>query len=391
MNNCAAIRGAPKAALEVQVLTSWADLAAREADWRAMHDNCRGRLYSSFDWLAAQQAGFGPPEALRIVTIWQGRDMVAAAPMCLIRKRFSKLLPLYRPRVLSGWVCSYTGFFEFLATSRDTLRALLEAVCREAPRGGIELPTFRLCTRDAFTTRCLRLGGLDLWQDRAQGASIAENLCDWDSYCQSRSRSFRKKVRVSSRELQRAGAEVEAFLSEAEEPVQRMLALSGRSWKQRTGTGIAALHGGDVFLADLWRRFAGRDNGSLVLIRAENADIASFCAVRCKDTWYSVFSEFDEAYAGMAPGRASLYQGLQQLIARGQPARVEFGRRTHFLKDFETGSFQVRRVRGVPRGSGAYWLLKLEDELRELTGLRGMLPQKKLRRADVTHHGGGEA
>ncbi|WP_264212634.1 GNAT family N-acetyltransferase [Leisingera thetidis] len=388
MNSCSVIRSAQPEALDTRVLTCWEDFAALEADWRAMHESCRGRLFSSFDWLAAQYAGFGVPGELRVVTVWQAGMMVAAAPMCLVRQRASKLLPFYRPRVLTGWLCNYSGFFEFLASSRETLRVLLAAVCKAAPRAGIELPMFRVCTRDVFTTRCLRLSGLELWQDREQDSSLAENLADWDSYCQTRSRSFRKKVRVSGKQLKQAKAETEAYTGPAEAPVQRMIALSRRSWKQKSGTGLAALDGGDAFLCEFWRRFAGRKCGSLVLMRAEEKDIASFCAVRCQDTWYGLFTEFDEAYSDLSPGRSILYLGLQTVIGKGEPVRFEFGRRTHFLKDFETGSYQLRRVRGVRRGSRVYWLLKLEDLLRELTGLRGLLPRRKPRRADVLANDG---
>ncbi|KIC34088.1 GNAT family N-acetyltransferase [Leisingera sp. ANG-S5] len=389
MSDGAALRCAALEPLQTRILNRWEDLAVLEPEWRRMHERCRGRLFSSFDWLAAQYAGFGSPGELRVITIWQASQMVAAAPMCLIRKRFSKLLPFFRPRVLTGWLCHYAGFFEFLATSRETLRALLEAVCKSAPRAGIELALFRVCTRDVFATRCLRIGGLELWQDRAQGSSIAENLTDWDSYCETRSRSFRKKVRISDRLLQEAKAELEVFQSQDTAPVQRMLVLSQRSWKQTSGTGLAALQGGSTFLHELWRRLAARGCGSLILLRAGEKDIASFCAVRCQDTWYGLFSEFDEEFSELSPGRSVMYRSLREVISQGRPVRFEFGRRTHYLREFETGSYQVRRLRGVRRGSPAYWLLKLEDALRELTGVRGLLPNRKPRRADILAGGKG--
>ncbi|MEW2912748.1 GNAT family N-acetyltransferase [Leisingera sp. JC11] len=389
MSDVAALQSAAPEQLQTRILSRWEDVAVLEPEWRSMHERCRGRLFSSFDWLAAQHAGFGPPGELRIVTVWQANRMVAAAPMCLVRKRFSKLLPFYRPRVLTGWLCNYAGFFEFLATSRETLRALLDAVCKTAPRAGIELALFRVCTLDVFTTRCLRLGGLELWHDRVQGSSIAENLTDWESYCQTRSRSFRKKVRVSSRQLHEAKVELEVFQSQDGAPVQRMLALSQRSWKQKSGTGLAALQGGGAFLDELWHRLAARGCGSLVLMQVGKQDIASFCAVRCRETWYGLFSEFDEAFSDLSPGRCVMYYGLQAVTGQGQPVRFEFGRRTHYLRDFETGSYQVRRLRGVRRGSRAYWLLKLEDALRELTGVRGFLPNRRPRRADILADGKG--
>lgn len=389
MSDGAAQQSTAPAPLQSRILCRWEEVAALEAQWHSMHERCRGRLFSSFDWLAAQNAGFGPPGELRFVTIWQAEKLVAAAPMCLVRKRFSKLLPFYQPRVLTGWLCNYAGFFEFLATSRETLRALLEAVCKAAPRAGIELALFRVCTRDVLTTRCLRVGGLELWQDRAQGSSIAENLTDWDGYCRTRSRSFRKKIRISNRLLQETKAELEVFQSQDAAPVQRMLALSQRSWKQRSGTGLSALQGGSAFLHELWQRLAARGRGKLVLMRAGEQDIASFCAVRCHDTWYGLFSEFDEDFSDLSPGRCVMYRSLQEVIGQDQPVRFEFGRRTHYLRDFETGSYQVRRLRGVQRGSRAYWLLKLEDSLREVFGLRGLLPNRRPRRADILANGRG--
>ncbi|MFY0311263.1 GNAT family N-acetyltransferase [Leisingera sp. D0M16] len=387
MNSRAVIQPAPPEALEARVLTRWEEFAALEAEWRAMHAACRGRLFSSFDWLAAQHAGFGLPGELRIFTIWQARRMVAAAPMCLVRKRFSMLLPFFRPRVLTGWLCSHSGFYEFLATSRETLRALLDAVCRAAPQAGIELAVFRVCTRDVFTTRCLRLGGLSLWQDRVQARSLAENLSDWDSYCQTRSRAFRKKLRNGERQLQRAKAETEVFRTADNAPVQRVFALAERSPKQRPESGLAGLRGG-AFLSELWHRFAARDSGALILMRAGEQDIASFCAVRCKDTWYCLAADCDTAFSELSPRRSILCQGLQALIGEGTAARIDFGRRSRFLKDFETSSYQVRRLRGVRRGSRAHWLLKLEDMLRKLTRLRGLLPHHQLRRADALNNGG---
>lgn len=392
MNDCAAIRSTPKAALQTRVLTSWAAVAALEADWRSMHERCRGRLYSSFDWLAAQYAGFAAPGELRIVTIWQGAEMVAAAPMCLARRRMSKLLPFHRPQVLAGWTCNYTGFFEFLATSRDTLRALLKAVAAAAPRAGLELETFRVCTRDAFITRSLRLEGFRLWQDRAQGCAFAENVSSWDSYYETRSRSFRKKVRRGRNRLQRAGAGLAAFdrPDQAEAP-RRMLALARRSWKQRTGTGLAALPGAEVFLTELWARFSAAGDASIVLMHCRGRDIASSCALRLDGTWYCLFSDFDEEFAALSPGRLMVCRAIQALIGRGAQERIEFMRWTHFLKDFATSSYQVRRLRATPRGSFADWLLKTGDLLRKMAGGSLLPGRRKLRRADVLGPGGGGA
>lgn len=389
MNNCTAIRSAPPRALEIRVLTQWADLAAVEGEWRAMHQRCGGRLYSSFDWLAAQHAAFGVPEELRIFTIWQSGRMVAAAPMGLTRQRISKLLPFYRPRVLCGWRCNYTGFFEFLATSRDMLQMLLKTVCAAAPQGGIELETFRVCTRDGFIIGCLRAEGFQLLHDRAQGCAIVENLEDWDQFYQSRSKSCRKKIRGGRNHLKRAKVELAVFDKAGEEPVQRMLSLSSRSWKQASGTGLAALEGGGTFLAELWNRFAAAGNGSIVLLHNGEQDIASSCGVRLGNIWYMLFTEFDETHAKLSPGRMVVCCALQALIDFGPNERVELVRRTHFSKDFETSAYQVQRLRAVPRGSLADWLLKAEGIVRNSASGWAVRRRKRQRRADVVTDGGG--
>ncbi|MEX0303590.1 MAG: GNAT family N-acetyltransferase [Leisingera sp.] len=392
MNDRAASRGTPDPALQVRVLTSWAAMTALEADWREMHVRCRGRLYSSFDWLAAQHAAFAAPGRLRIITVWHDTEMVAAAPMCLARRQVSKLLPFHRPRVLTSWVCSYTGFFEFLATSRTTLRALLKAVAAAASPAGVELEPFRVCTRDAYITRGLRLEGFRLWQDRIQGCAFAENLTCWDSYYETRSRSFRKKVRQGSNRLQQAGVALAAFDSPAQQEAPgRMLALSRRSWKQRTGTGLAVLPGAEVFLGELWARFAAAGDASIVLLTFGKQDIASCCALRLGGTWYCLFSDFDEEFAELSPGRMMVCRALQVLIGMGAQERIEFMRWTHFLKDFATSAYQVRRLRATPRGSFAYWLLKAENTLRKMAGGGALPGRRKLRRSDVLEAGGGGA
>lgn len=391
MNDCAAICGASGTALESRVLSSWEAFAGLEAEWRSMHRRCRGRLYSSFDWLAAQHAGFGVPGELRIVTIWQGADMVAAAPMCLVRRRISKLLPFYCPRVLAGWTCNYTGFFEFLATSRDTLRALLKAVAAASPQAGLELEVFRICTRDAFITRSLRLEGFRLWEDRTLGCAIAENVSCWDGYLETRSTSFRRKLRRGRSRAQQAGAGLSVLDSSSQEDApRRMLALARRSWKQRTGTGLAALPGAKPFLEGLWARYSARGDACIVMLQCRAQDVASFFALRQDSTWYCLFSDFDEAFAALSPGRLTVCGGLQTLVAKGTQERIELMRWTHFLKDFATSAYQVRRLRAVPRGSFAHWLLKATAVLHKASGGRSLPGRRKLRRADVLRAGGGE-
>lgn len=340
-------------ALDARVLLHWKELARLEAAWREMHKRCRGRLFSSFDWLAAQYEAYGLPGELRIVTIWRGSSMEAAAALCLVRRQICPLVPFYRPRVLYGWGCRRSGFFEFLAVSRSALRALLRAVSEAAPRGGIELERFRICTRDAFITRSLRLQGFRLRNDRFQDCGIVESPEDWERFYQTRSHAFRAEAEAQRQQMAESGTELSMVTSGGAEVMQRALAVLRKSREEHhpAAEDLAQAPGREKLLAELWRRFAAAGNACCLLLHSQKGDFAFALGLRSGAVWHLIGTEVAATAAVSPPGSQLTCLALQTMIARRPSERIELNCGWRFSRGLETSAYQVRRMRAVPRGS----------------------------------------
>lgn len=378
-------RNAPPAMMgyTVQVLTDWPALAAIAEEWEDLHARAGGYLFTCFDWLAAQQTAFGPADGLHIVTVWKQGRLAAAAPLIEARQPISKLAPRYRPATLTTWQCDYTGFNEFLAEDAEAFDAL---VIHLVTRSGGRVINLELLTEDTKRGHIEALFRRHGHVTRSYPQFVSTIMAagyGWDAYLETRSRSFRKALRKADRALEEAGATLSVFDCPNADILARAFDISRRSWKQKTGTGLAATHEHRIFATEIWTRFAARNDAFIAVLSTEACDFAFCFCVRLRGTWYGIWAEFDENFSHLSPGRTIIARSLQELFNRGPVARFDCMRKTHFTEAFGSSDYDITGLRAVPTRSVARLLGDGELLLRRLLAGRRLTGRKSWRRGDV--------
>jgi len=367
----------------VQVLTDWPALAAIADEWEDLHARVGGYLFTSFDWLAAQQAAFGQTDRLHVVTLWKQGRLAAAAPLIETRQPVSKLAPRYRPATLATWQCDYTGFNEFLAEDAEAFDAIVIHLATRSDGRVINLELLTEDTKREHIEALFRRHGHVTRSYPQFVSTIMAAAHGWDAYLETRSRSFRKTLRKGDRALEEAGATLLVFDAPNGEILARTFDISQRSWKQKAGTGMAATHAHRVFATEIWTRFAARGDAFIAVLSTEACDFAFCFCVRLRGTWYGIWAEFDESFSHLSPGRTIIARSLQELFNRGPVARFDCMRKTHFTEVFGSSDYDITGLRAVPARSAARLLGDGEVFLRRLLAGRRLTGRKSWRRGDV--------
>lgn len=123
-----------------------------------------------------------------------------------------------------------------------------------------------------------------------------------------------------------------------------------------------------VLLAELWRRFSPAGNGCIVLLHRQGGDIAFALGLRSGTVWYLIFTEVAATEPASRPGSQLTCQALQAMTAQRPGDRIELNCGWRYSRGLETGAYQVRRLRAVPRGSLRDLLLQAEGLWRRVWG-----------------------
>ncbi|MFC8873016.1 GNAT family N-acetyltransferase [Streptomyces sp. NPDC057148] len=85
----------PPSAYTTELVTDEGRFAALAADWGRLHRRCAAATpFQSHAWLHAWWRSYGAPGRLRVLLVRDGRELVAAAPLTLVRRPVPALVPL---------------------------------------------------------------------------------------------------------------------------------------------------------------------------------------------------------------------------------------------------------------------------------------------------------
>ncbi|MFZ1468330.1 MAG: GNAT family N-acetyltransferase [Paracoccaceae bacterium] len=368
---------------DLRLIRDWPAFLALERDWRDCHARASGSLFSAFDWLVAQQHAFGLPGALAFVTLWRDDRMVAAAPLVETRPQLSKLVKAYRPRALAPYGCKYTGFAEVLAETPADLDSLCTAILATAGRRVLDLGLLRQGeVLDRLRATCTA-ARRRLRETPAFDCGYIDLPANWDGYLAGRSRNFRKTLRKAQIRLEEMGGKLDLVPQFSPAVMARVLDVSSRSWKGTAGTGVGAMAENASFVETICTALAPSGAVDILFLTAQGKDIAFCITLRHGLVQYGLWTEFDEVFAEVSPGRLAIGHALQGLISAGAVNRFDLIRRTHFLSDFSDDFYSTSHLQALPALGTAAALMTAEAVARRLMRMRRPGPRKSVRRADV--------
>ncbi|WP_051852220.1 GNAT family N-acetyltransferase [Streptomyces sp. NRRL F-5650] len=214
----------------VELVTDAAAFAALAPEWRRLHGRCAAATaFQSHAWLHSWWRSYGSPGRLRVVLARAGRELVAAAPLMLVRRPVPALVPL------GGAISDYGDVLLDDGHGRDAVTALGAGLAAAARTALVDLREVRPGAAAERVYAC--------W--RGPRRRLADSLClelpalplD-ELVARLPSAKARQRVRAQLRRLDSLGVKSRPVLpDEADTAVRRLLELHRLQWRGRQVTG----------------------------------------------------------------------------------------------------------------------------------------------------------
>ena len=275
--------------MTIRILESGAALARHSDGWQRLADRA-GQPFLSSDYLLSAIEAFHLRDTLRIVVLESGGDLVAAAPLVLVRRNLHWALELIgTPRLMDP-----TGF---LHDSPASLRELVAAV------SALGYPIhLRGVAADGETLEALRRGlrqegGMVVTHDPRVSAAVLIRG-DWANYQATLTPKMRQDLRRFQSRAQAIGRPEFAWSApssgDAEGLVRAFLALEASGWKAREPGALARAAPLRAFYAALITRAAARGTLRVATLHLDEAPAAMLWAVEA----YNRLSAAEDGLSG---------------------------------------------------------------------------------------------
>ncbi|WP_108934008.1 GNAT family N-acetyltransferase [Streptomyces ardesiacus] len=214
----------------VELVTDEAVFAALAPEWDRLYGRCAAATpFQSHAWLHSWWRSYGPPGRLRVVLARDGRELVAAAPLMLVRRPVPALVPL------GGAISDYGDVLLDDGRGPDAATALTAGLAAAARTALVDLREVRPGAAAERVYAC--------W--RGPRRRLADSLClelpalplD-ELVARLPSAKARQRVRAQLRRLDALGVKSRPVLpDEADTAVRRLLELHRLQWRGRQVTG----------------------------------------------------------------------------------------------------------------------------------------------------------
>jgi CelD/BcsL family acetyltransferase involved in cellulose biosynthesis len=366
MRTATVLRGSPTSRSEV--LTEWRGFTDLARPWNELNHVSASGPFVSHRWLAAWFEAFGDGIEPRIAQVWRDGLLIAAAPLGLSLRPLSTKAHFVKVQTLHMLSNHRTGYNEWLVAPghEDAIPLLLEIVMRETGAWRVaELEPFRRSPRLDALVAAAQERGVRCSCDTTIQSAIVDLSEGWDRYLAARSRDFRKNIRVSRKRVEATQHRLERVGNGDAGILDRVLALSTRSWKGSAGTALGASKATRQFMRQLWSSLSPVGAMELWLLEIDGREAGSVTSIVDGDTIHGFAKDFDEEFSRLSPGRFLVSRWLEDGATRGFK-RADMLRRTPFLQEFSDASYDMARVRLFPERSSVYLWLELEKQLRSV-------------------------
>lgn len=258
-----------------------------EAEWDALAD-LHQLPFLRHAWFAAWWVSFAAGRELSVCTVRDGRDLVAAFPLCTSGRRLEPLAN------------DHTPLFGPIARDDASLRALLGAVVEASPSLTVPLlpddhPAFQLLTQP---------GRLALVQARHRSPYV-DTSRDKEAYWAALSAKSRRDFRRCLRLLSDLPGLDQAILEkplDLDVELKRGFEVEGSGWKSHSASAVADSADTSTFYYEIGRRFTKLRKVGLSTISTSQRVIAfNFNLIDYNRVW-GLKGGYDVDFSNCAPG-----------------------------------------------------------------------------------------
>lgn len=298
----------------MKVIKTIEEFIALEPVWNTLlEESGVDSIFLTYEWISSWLEVFGE-EGEIFILMGEGKDWNGIFPLF----RRVRSLPLGKLRIISfiGEPLSDRCDFIIVGDRSKAIEAFL-SYCRQH-HSDCDLLRLRQIPSDSLTTRLLKknLAGRKLKFnyrvcDRAPYIPLPSS---WDNYFQTRSRSFKKKIRKYFRTIRQNGEIRIDQLPLSPEIWEMLPGISGRSRKFQRGVAFFSTPGMTEFMKILLPRMQEAGMLKLIVLYLDDRPIAYDIGFRYHDKIWSYESAFDQEYAPSGVGHLLLTLLIEDAI-----------------------------------------------------------------------------
>ena len=330
--------------------------------------------FSDHAWFGCWWRAFGADATLRICVVWDGDEIVAAAPLRARRSALSSLTNDHSP------------FFSLPATGPDPLRRCLDAVLADRPSWlALDIVTAGDPLVSALERAVAEHGRL-LHVERGADAPFVDSSGDLEEWQRSRPRAIKDLPR-RRRKLERdhrTEFRLESSAADLDRELDVGFAVEASGWKGQDGSAITSSPKTAAFYRALSHCYAQTGELRLGWLIVDDEPAAFNLCLQRGPRLYLLKTGYDESRRALAPGLVLNLLIVEHCFQSGLEAYELLGADDSWKLSFMTGAHERLRFwsasRGpvglahhVARGKGAPLLRRGRELVHRRAGTRGSM------------------
>ncbi len=338
--------------------------------WESFPDIDDSNFLQTFEWIHGRNETCKNAEELLTLIVTEGDYPIAIATFVLTREVFNRL-PARKVGLKINFIIPSRkrhAIKEILNYLKDIKRCLDVVFLSDID---LDLEIIDLFEKEA------RGSNFDLLIKEAEPYAYVDIDRSWEEYWSQRKNSFKRELRRAHRRMREIGEVTinvktyKGFQSPGiEEALEKVFALSLRSWKREFGTAIGSIVENRNFYTRLIKIFSNKGKIELSFLEHKGVPIAGLIGIIHRDVFYPFKTCYDEKYADISPGNILLHSVLQRFFNYDGVSRVEFlkGIFAHKSK-WLTGVHKKARIAIFRRSLHSKVLKFSETHVRDWLGL----------------------
>jgi CelD/BcsL family acetyltransferase involved in cellulose biosynthesis len=308
--------------LQSEVVSSFSRFHALQREWDALIKRASvDHPFLSHAWLSTWWESFGNGKQLHVITLWAGRELVAAAPMMITTARMYGL----RVTRLESLYNFHTPRYDFIVAADPEAAYPLIWKALSAAEGEWDMVTLAQIPRESPTLARIdelaRSASWDTGRWDAPPSPFIRLGCSYESFFGKLKGGYRYNLRKRYEKLCRIGAVDVEVITDKERVREAMLddgfRIEAAAWKGREGTAMSS----DPAVAEFYIRMAERSAElqwlQLTFLRVNGKRIAFDYVMRYGRSLYGVKIGYDPEYHTYSPGNMLLNLILQGACQTG--------------------------------------------------------------------------
>ncbi|MGE5309123.1 MAG: GNAT family N-acetyltransferase [Deltaproteobacteria bacterium] len=275
--------------------------------------------FMTFNWFSFWWKMFGRGGRMLILVFSQ--DGVPVAILPLMRKlELWRGLPVSTVMFMANYYSGRTGIIGRPEATKDLIAPALKYL-RD---GGFNMLYLNFLSEDSVAEQAFRellpASGLGFRKMLGDVSPYIRIDSTWQDFLKTRSRNLREKVRRTENSFARSQKHSLTFVTAPEDvaaAMDRIVAISRRTWKFREGTAIANDRAKIEFYRQYGECAAKKGMLKIAMLEYEGKQIAFTYEIKYGNRDYFLKTGFDEGYARLSPGIFILSESIKEAFSTG--------------------------------------------------------------------------